>query len=248
MKNILVIFIAIILFSAVGCSPKAEPTLASVENEPQAVEEAEKPVEMTATPRAATKEDFESGDNWLASKTITTQAKPGMEKSVVQVKDGVLSFEIPDKETYIYTFYKKPQNSDVSIEVTFNSTGLTQNGVALVCRANEELSSWYEARVSSTGMYAMYKYDLALKDVGQNPYKQIIAGTMEKNTILVTKPNTIKFTCKDNQLSLEVNGGKFVNTQQDPDLTGEGLVGIGTMAFDVTPVKLQYDDFAISKP
>ncbi|MBE0696077.1 MAG: hypothetical protein IH586_04060 [Anaerolineaceae bacterium] len=244
-------FSILLLFGMIwmsGCAQKSEPTLAAGDAANQPPVEEKKPVENTPTPKASTSDPFDSSDDWLAANTITTQALAGAAKTVVEVKDGTLNFDIPDKETYIYTFYKKIQKSDVSIEVAFDSTGLTNNGIALVCRAAEDYSTWYEARVSSSGMYYIYKYDAALKDLGQNRYVKIIAGTTPKNTILPTKPNSVKFTCKGDQLILEINGGKFVTTQQNVDLTGDGLVGIGSMAYDQTPVRIKYDDFKISKP
>jgi hypothetical protein len=244
-------FLLSLLFAMIwmsGCASASEPTLAAGDVANQPVVDEKKPVENTATPKAAASDPFETSDNWLAAQTITTQALAGAAKTVVEVKDGTLNFDIPDKETYIYTFYKKGQKADVSIEVVFNSTGLSNNGIALVCRVAEDYTTWYEGRVSSSGLYYIYKYDAALKDLGQNRYVKIIAGTAPKNTILPTKPNSVKFSCKGDQLTLEINGGKFVTTQKNADLSGDGLVGIGSMAYDQTPVRIKYDDFKISKP
>lgn len=247
MKNIAVVLCIFVMVFAGGCSPKAEPTLASVQQNAQP-EVAEEPAEATATPKASDKDDFSSGDNWLAAITTTTQAMPGQKKSAVQVNEGILNFNMPDKETYMYTLYKNAQKADVSVEVTFTNIGLTNNGIALVCRVNEDHSAWYEARVSASGMYAFYKYDQALKKVGENPYKKLLAGTVDKYIIQPTDANTFKFTCKGDQLILEINGGQFTKTQQDADLTEGGQVGIGTMSYDVSPIQVQYDDFAISTP
>lgn len=248
MKRFFLTFIVLGLLIASGCSSKSAPTLASGNISNQPIAEQEKPVENTATPKASTQDSFDSSENWLAAQTVTTQAQVGAAKTSVEVKDGTLNFDIPDKETYIYTFYKKSQKPDVSIEALFESTGLSSNGIALICRAAEDYSTWYEARVSASGMYYLYKYDAALKDLGQNRYVKLTAGTAPKNTILTTKSNSLKFTCEGSQLTLEINGGKFVTTQENADLSGEGLVGIGTMSFDQTPVRVKFDNFKISNP
>lgn len=247
MKHTLWLVCIILSVLMAACSPGTVPTLASADENAQA-SVVEKPVKATATPRASIKEDFSSGDNWLAELMVTTQAQAGNGKSSVQVKDGMLNFIIPDKESYLYTLFKKPQKADVSIEVTFTSSGLSQNGVALVCRAKEDYSAWYEARVSASGMYAFYAYDETLKDAGLNPYRKIVAGTVDKYSIYATTPNTLRFTCKGDQLILDVNGGKFIKVQQDAGLSEEGLVGIGTMSYDVIPVMVAYDNFSISEP
>jgi hypothetical protein len=248
MKRILITVLLVLVLFQSACSPKAAPTLASVGKPGQSATEAPQAAAPTQTPKASTVEKFDSGDNWLAAKTITTQGAGGVTKSVVDVKEGALNFNIPDKETFIYTFYKKEQKEDVALEVSYENTGLPVNGFALVCRAAADYSKWYEARVASTGAYAIYRYDAARKDVSQNPYVKLKAGTMEKYTILPTKANTIKFTCKGSQLTLEVNGGKFVVSENNPDLTGGGLVGIGAVSVDQTPVRFKVESFQISNP
>lgn len=237
----------LILLSA--CQTQSVATLASEKpTQPAAAGATAKPAAATATPAPALVEKFDSGNNWLVSFTVTTQAKPGSEKTAVMVKDSALSFDIPDHETYVYTFYKNGQKADVASEVNFESLGQPDNGIALVCRAKEDQSTWYEARVSLAGLYHIFKYDKSLRDQGASPYTDLKSGTAPKGTFLPLKANTVKFICKGQDLTIDLNGGKFSASVQNADLSADGMVGVGGMSYSEVPVQLKVTSFAVSQP
>jgi hypothetical protein len=193
-------------------------------------------------------DDFSSAqDVWSDMKVVTTQAKPGQMKSATRYEDGKMVFEFRDLEIYAYKFNNNRSTSDVVIEAQIVPTGHNSNGVALICRANSDLTAWYEARLSSTSQYWLYRYDASLKDQDQNPYVLIKQGTMPINVFHPAKPNVVRFTCEGSNLKLESNEQEVVATT-DGMLTDAGLPGVGAMSHEILPVAIQFDYFSYGQP
>lgn len=186
-------------------------------------------------------------DVWSDMEVITTQAKPGQMKTSVKYEDGKMIFEFRDLETYAYKFIKNRSRSDVVIEAQIIPTGHTSNGAALVCRANSDLTAWYEARFSSTSQFWIFRYDASLRENGKNPYILIKQGSVPVNVYHPTKPNTVRFTCQGSNLKLEANGQEVVSTS-DGTLKDPGLPGIGAMSHEILPVAIQFDYFSYGEP
>ncbi len=259
MNRFVLISLVFLLLALSACSPKAAATQAPAESNqpgsepaatgaPEAGATAASPAEAAVPAAGSVAGNFASGDSWLQAVTITTQALPGQGQTTVAVKDSGLDFNVKDKETYVYSFYKDQQKADVATEVTFQSSGMPNNGISLVCRAKEDYSAWYEARVAASGMYTIYQYDKAKKLTNEVPYIRLKAGVVPKGTVLPLAANTIKFSCKGEDLTLDINGGKFTASEKNADLGGDGLVGVGVLSYNDLPVRVRLDKFAISAP
>ncbi|MHC1781668.1 MAG: hypothetical protein AB9891_02700 [Anaerolineaceae bacterium] len=222
--------------------PTAEPAAPA---DPPTAEPA--PVEEpTAEPASASfREEFDlANEDWSEDYWVTTQApeyreitKPSM------VVDGILSFNIQDKETYIYRFHNIDAGQDVSMETTFLNKGHPNNGVALVCRAAPDYTSWYEARISPQGKWSIYRYDKALKDNEDiNPYIPLKEGVMRPKLVTPMKSNTFNFSCIGTKLTLAVNGEE-VYVSNNNELMQTGLVGLAVISYDLIPVQIEFDYF-----
>jgi hypothetical protein len=183
--------------------------------------------------------------DWSKPLIVTSQSpRP---KSTFTVTKGRLLYAIKDKETYAYQFNKNELNADVSVQTTFENLGDLNNSVVLVCRAAPDNSAWYEVRVSSKGSYSFYRYDRALKEKnGKNPYTELVTAGVNFKYLFPDKANTIKFTCKGDTLTLDVNNGLKVFTVKDATLTKGGLVGLGGLSFQDLDVTIAFDDFKAS--
>ncbi len=205
----------------------------------------------TAVPEAETEkslyDDFsQTVDGWEDVHVVTSQAV-GKPKSAASLKEGMLVFDFQDMETFLYKFFGKASTADVVIEVKAQGTGKLQNGIALVCRAKEDKTAWYEARVSSVSKYGIYRFDQSLRDAGKNPYALIKEGGLPVDVFGPTKENVVRFTCQGDQLKLEVNGNELT-TVQDANLSEGGLPGVGAMSSNELPVSVRFDYFSYGQP
>ncbi len=185
-------------------------------------------------------------DNWSEDVVVTTQTfgRDLVSQSIVQ--NGTLRFKIGDKETYIYKFFEPALSGDVSIEAEYQSLGNIYNGISLVCKVNEQRTSWFEVRVSSTSDFSFLRYDRSLKEKeNKNPYVQLGKGKFKIDELYPTKPNTIKLTCLDDELILETNRGARVVSQPLDDSLDGNYVGIGAMSYEVLPITIDFDRVTI---
>jgi hypothetical protein len=186
-----------------------------------------------------------ASQNWSDVITTTTQAKGGHMYSKITTVDGFLTFDLLDKETYDYMFYKNTMPADVTMELKFyNTQQLLNNGIALVCRASSDYSTWIEFRISSQGNYAIYHFDKSLKAQYKNPYVAYIQGVADRNIIspLPTIENDIKASCIGPNLTLTLNDKQTVTTTRT-DITDGGFVGLGVLSGDFVPVNVNIDSF-----
>jgi hypothetical protein len=231
-----------------------EPTKES----PKAQAEAPKAdsVTPTAEEAAATglnfRDEFDlSNDNFTDDLIVTTQAvtRDRMQTQASTVQDGILEFNIRDAETYIYKFVKGSSTNDSVIESKWISKGQSLNGIALVCRAAEDSSSWYEARISAQGDWQILRYDKSKKDADQfaNPYVSIKKGVAKPKLVRPAGDNVMKFSCVGTKLTLEINGVKLGETNNN-DIKGGGMVGLGVMSSTYLPAQIDFDYYSATTP
>lgn len=184
---------------------------------------------------------------WSETIAVTTAALPGAMISSVSTLAGMMKFDIQDAETYLYKFYKNPSKADVVVETKAQAVGSKIDGIALVCRARNDYTAWYEFRVTDEGRYSIYRYDKSLKDADKNPYIELEKGALRKDYFAAYKENVIRATCQGNSLSLEVNGNAVVSVI-DGALPDAGLVGMGAMSYDTLPVAVEFDYLSYGQP
>jgi hypothetical protein len=227
-----------------------EPTEAPIPTEAPLPTEAA--VEESPTPEQAgglpfTEEFDLPNKDWSDPLTVTTQALTGQVFSKITVSDGFLRYQLKDKETYIYQFYLSPQPADVAMEIKFTNNGNALNGIAMVCRATDDYSSWYEFRVSNSWKYDIYKYDKALRVENKNPYVALKQGVAGNGMIKPVGDNVITASCKGPTLTMTFNGKQTVSVMNN-DITDGGLIGLGAMSGPSLPVNIYFDYFKASEP
>lgn len=246
--------------------PKATATKAATATIPQPTETREAPTATmelieteapTSTPTeiptdtpAAPLEYEETFDRdqgtWSKDFIVTTQTSGRNLYSEGTIQGGVLRFLFMDKETYMYKFFEAATFGNVTIEADFNTFGHINNGIAIVCKGNEEHTQWYEARVSSTSDYSFYLYDKSRKtELGKNPYLQVGKGKFKIDELFPAKPNTIQLTCLENEMILNANHDKRVIRQSLETSLDGGVVGLGAMSYDVTPITINFEKITI---
>lgn len=165
------------------------------------------------------------------------------------IKDGRLEFKhtVAD-EIYLYAFNDQNDYDEVSIETTFIKIdpSFNQNGATIACHVND--SGWYEVRVESSGTFTIYHYDAAEKLKGANPYNAISQGGAPGVQSAAGKENTIRWTCKEDSLSLAVNGKEIWNKDINGMQSGGGI-GLGLVSFSGKfPLDIAFERIEISQP
>lgn len=235
--------------------PEAKPTevppteAPPTEAAPTEVPPTEAPAPTEAPPETTEiKETFDRPtSNWSAPFVVTSQASGRDPRLSVTVDSGNMRFAISDKETYAYSFYNKELADASIIEADFQLKGALNTGIALVCKANGDHTSWFEMRVSAgDSFYKLYRYDKQLKEVeNKNPYVLLGKGVLKKGQYFPTMPNHVVFTCSDSDLSVDFNNGKLTGTAPvDTPLDGTTW-GVGVMSADVLPGTVDFDTVVI---
>jgi len=207
-------------------------------------------VSPTPTYQPGFQEPFDAVvQNWLDWYTLTTRAAGGNLKTGFKQANGMLTVTLADQETYLYRFYKLPQPADSFIETEFRMDGQKENQVALVCRAAQDQSAWYEARISGTGVFQIYSYSRARKTQEDlNPFVPLAQGAASAGAFDAGQFNLVRLTCQGNRLSLNFNQGRQVIDVEDDRLRSDGLLGIGVMAYGNPDTIIQFDEVNGGKP
>jgi hypothetical protein len=203
--------------------------------------------ELTSCPEFYT-EEFNGSTTescWISNPPlIVTSAKPDQVRLLTQ-EEG-LNLVIDAAQTDAYVFYRGGLYPDLNLQATITSRGVNNHAAALVCRANEK--GWYEARVSTSGFFSIYRYDTQKRTSNKNPYTDFIMNTPSAAINTGTdKTNVIQFLCIGNNLILNINGTEVFNRSL-ADKTDPGLVGIGGHSQENFPVDLTFQTVLIGPP
>jgi len=153
------------------------------------------------------------------------------------------SYRIMVKLTDWYFWSTPGKNfSDVIIEVDATKIGgPDENEFGVICRYKDD-NNFYILSIGSDGYYGVSKFlegEWFLVGMDQLLYNDNVINT--GNTI-----NHLKVTCKDENLTLEVNGEILVDVKDSsfPD----GDVGLIASSFDEPGVDILFDNFIVSRP
>ncbi len=182
---------------------------------------------------------------WISNQPlIVTTSKA--DQVNLSTTDAGIKLLINAAQTDAYIFYSGGIYPDINLQATITSHGVNNHAAALVCRANDK--GWYEARVSTSGFFSIYRYDTDKRATKFNPYTNFIGDT--SSTAINTgtdKSNVIQFLCNGNNLILYINGTEVFN-RPVADQTEPGLVGVGGLSQEKYPVILTFGNILIGKP
>jgi hypothetical protein len=149
------------------------------------------------------REDFKTVDDIASWKYLYVTGN-NQGKAKFGVTDEKFTVYLPAREeTHLKVYNVDKTYTDVGIQAEVENLGNNTNGVSLLCRVSEK--GWYEFRISSSGLYAIYRYDPVLKNQHQNPYVFIEEG----GSPLIhagRKINTIAMNCKGSNFTFAING------------------------------------------
>jgi len=234
-------------------TPTSAPTIPTATAEPQFIVVTSTPAPTntpTATPDEPTPtpepqpfytEEF-NGDlsNWS---TFVTEGNE--DRKDIYTNNSKMIFELkdPNSEMYAYAVLNDFTYSDVQLETVANNRGVNENNISLICRYTSR--GWYEFNIANNGLYWIYAYD-SIGAVAKG-YNQLYAGG---STAIRggQDTNTYVAKCEGNKLSLEINGESVRTITENQFRFGEGKIGLSVSAFQVLPVKVEFESLKISKP
>jgi hypothetical protein len=154
---------------------------------------------------------------------------------------GRLVFDLQGRHQYVYVLYEEYYYSEVEIEVFAENLAKNTNNVSLICNYSDRFG-WYEFNISNGGLY-----DILVYSELDGGYIELASGG-SKNVRQGRDVNAYTAVCVGNQLSLYINGileKQYVDRKYN---LRDGQVGFGVSSFDVLPILVEVDYFAIREP
>ena len=159
----------------------------------------------------------------------------------IAYEDGALLFTIK-AENFSYWTTLNRLFMNVAIEVDAKKiAGSDINNIGVICRY-KDMYNYYLFSISSGGYYGFFKQIDG--DWGDTSVNNWLFDDKVIKTGLGT--NHIKVTCNGDNLRMEVNGTLLIDLN-DTDLMS-GDVGLYAGTYDTPLVKVQFDNFLLSRP
>ncbi len=162
-------------------------------------------------------------------------------KMNLYTENGRLVFDLPARNLWVYLLYDEFIYSNVQIEAYAENLGKNTNNVSLICNYSDRFG-WYEFNITNGGKY--YIYAFSELDGG---YFELASGG-SKNLRMGRNTNSYMAVCQGNYLALYINGVLEREYTDKRFNLRDGLVGLGVSSYDVLPILVEFDYFAISEP
>jgi hypothetical protein len=178
-------------------------------------------------------------------KEQSVQENPDEYKDInTSAQDSLYLFNIPRRQTTLYSFFDGFNYDDVRVDVRVDSRNINANYVTLICRYSET-DGWYEFRIAHNGLYGIYY--AKPNATGLITFRTIADGGSDK----VKSGNAVNefgIVCQGSELTLYINGELI---KKDKDLLGvlrTGRVGVAVSSLDGLPVSVGFDWVKFSEP
>ena len=257
--------IALLLIVGMACAGGATPpTQTPVPTQPVQVIPTEAPpqptevpptevppteVVVTEPPAPQAQQFFEEQfDNPLSGDwdilTVTGSAASDPDKVTVEAENGNLVWNFDSEQVYYYLFYNAFDYEDVRLDVRADNRGRNNNSISLICRHDPDVG-WYEFNIANNGLYDILYAEV--ESDGDIAYNTISNGG--SNAIKQGKEvNEYAIECKDDQLTLFINGDEVTSVTEKTYGLRSGQVGVSVSSFNVLPILIEMDWFRVSEP
>ena len=184
-------------------------------------------------------EEFDQDPQWNYFLTSGDE-----DKTTVKFDDSLMIFNLDAISTYAYYIYEAFEYRDVRIDLRAENRGKNNNNISLVCRATDA-EGWYEFSTEGGGLW--YLYAVVPGSDGKLRYNTIDSGGVKA---LRQGKETNEFTmiCKDNEITLGVNGVEIKKVRENKYSLRDGFVGFNISSLNVTPIVVEVDWFQVSEP
>lgn len=214
-----------------GPSGQAVPTVTATAEAPRGA----------GTPSFYTEEFDGDIDTWSTFMTSGIETQVNM-----TLGNGVLSVQLSpheDEVPWVHFINNAFTYNNVQVEVVTTNNGNNANGVGLVCRYSDK--GWYEFQASNAGLYSIYAFDAA-GAAGQGYDQLANGGSPAIQFGHVT--NVYTAVCRDDELTLLVNGTPVSTINDTVYNFTEGKIGIAVSSPQTLPVDVQIESVTVSEP
>lgn len=212
--------------------PTPTPRPATATAEPTRPQPTPLPTSTATLPPASFSDEFDKGLSNYWSYFLALGEKNDVD---ISAQGEHVRFTITDYDTYAYLIYELLDYTDVRIDTEVTNQGSNNNNAGLICRFSE--SGWYEANISSSGVYSIYAFD-------NNTYRLIWSGG--SHLIKINKEtNLYGFECCGKELTLYINDEK-VWSGEDKTFSS-GKIGLSASTKDYQPVKVDFENITVTE-
>ena len=212
--------------------PKPTPRPATATAEPARPQPTPLPTPTVTLPPASFSDKFDKGLSNYWSYFLALGEKNDVD---ISAQGEHVRFTITDHDTYAYLIYELLDYIDVRIDTEVTNQGSNNNYAGLICRFSE--NGWYEANISSSGVYSIYAFD-------NNTYRLIWSGgsyliKIDKET------NLYGFECSGEELTLYINDEK-VWSGEDKTFSS-GKIGLSASTKNYQPAKVDFENITVTE-
>jgi hypothetical protein len=161
------------------------------------------------------------------------------------VDNGFWVFDLGGRDMWVYSMYQPETYADVRIDVRAQNRGDNTNNISIICRYSED-EGWYEFNMYNSGLYDIFYARWKVRGVQASYF--LIADGGSTAIHQGKEVNDYSVVCKDDTLSLFINGNEVQTISQKMYVLHEGQVGVGVSSFDRLPVRVDFDSVQISEP
>ncbi|MDX9864893.1 MAG: hypothetical protein RBT34_08815 [Anaerolineaceae bacterium] len=237
MIGVVLAMVACVVFALLASSdskelPTPTPRPATATVEPTRPQPTNQPTPTVTLPPPTFSDEFDKGLSNYWAYFVALGEKNDVN---ISAQGEHVRFTISDYDTYAYLIYELQNYSDVRIDTEVTNQGSNNNNVGLVCRFSE--TGWYEANISSSGIYSIYVFD-------NNDYRKIWSGG--SHSIKIDKEtNLYGFECSGDELTLYINDEKVWSGEDKTFSTGK--IGLSASTKDYQPVKIDFESISVTE-
>jgi 3-keto-disaccharide hydrolase len=212
--------------------PTPTPRPATVTAQPTRPQPTPRPTLTVTVPPPSFSDEFDKGLSNYWSYFLALGEKNDVD---ISAQGEHVRFTITEYDTYAYLIYELQDYADVRVDTEVTNQGSNNNNAGLVCRFSE--NGWYEANISSSGVYRIYAFD-------NNAYRLIWSGgsyliKIDKET------NLYGFECSGEELTVYINGEKVWSGEDNSFSTGK--IGLSASTKDYQPVKVDFENITVTE-
>jgi hypothetical protein len=225
----------------VSASPSAWPSPVPTRTrtpEPSPVPPSPSPTPSPEPPSRVFTEEFTTTPlDWEYLQVDTGATLPSPE-----VAGGLLVFDLPSPNQWIYGIYDPFEYADVRLDASVQVRPGSHAVPGLVCRY-DAARGWYEFDILDDQTYVLLYGEWLAEGVAR--YTPLVQAVSEK---IVAGENELGLLCQGDVLTPFINGTQLRRRQEGNYRLTSGKVGIAAASFEKAPAEIAFERVTVAEP